>query len=321
MAPLQPHILLARMSSLIDATRLRLLRLLEHQELSVADLCNILQLPQSTVSRHLKVLSDHGWIRSSRRATAHLYRMTQDGLETAARRMWLLARDQIGDWATIQHDDLRLTRELRQKQDRAQKFFAGTAARWDKLRRDLYGEDFVRWAMLSLIPPQYVVADLGCGTAHIAAELASVVRRVIAVDNSPAMLRAAAKRTSGLANVELRKGDLAELPIESRTCDAAVLLLALTYVIDPPKVLQEAHRILKTGGRLVIVDLLQHDNEDFRHQMGQLCCGLTLDEMRDLLAAAGFEDPTARAIPPSADAKGPALFLAAGCSGRSQLSE
>jgi len=306
------------MSSLADATRLRLLHLLGRQELGVIDLCDILQLPQSTVSRHLKILSDQGWVRSNSKGTTHLYRMPMDQLEQPARRLWLLAHDQIGNWATIQQDDLRLARRLRRRADRAQAFFAGAAGEWEKLRDELYGDDFVRAATLALLPRQYVVADLGCGTGQVAAALAAVVRLVIAVDNSLAMLRAARKRVSGLVNVDLRRGDLEALPIQDGFCDASMLLLALTYAANPPAVLQEARRILRPGGKLVVVDLLPHDREDFQRRMGQQCRGFSLDRMKEILSAAGFEVASAIPMPPAHLAKGPALFLAIGHRNRSK---
>src|SRR5687767_15856575 len=104
----QPDALLAWMGSLADGTRLRLLRLLERHELGVVELCEILQLPQSTVSRHLKVLGDQGWVRARRQGTTHLYRMVLDELEAPTRRLWILAREQIEDWATLGQDELRL---------------------------------------------------------------------------------------------------------------------------------------------------------------------------------------------------------------------
>ena len=128
------------MESLSDPTRLRLLRLLERHELGVAELCEILQLPQSTVSRHLKVLSDQAWTGSRRQGTAHLYRTILDELDSAARRLWLLAREQTDDWATVQQDELRLVRLLRDRQKDSQAFFAGAASQWDKLRGELYGD-------------------------------------------------------------------------------------------------------------------------------------------------------------------------------------
>ena len=114
------------MGSLADATRLRLLRLLERNELGVADLCDVLQLPQSTVSRHLKTLADQRWVRGRRQGTNHLYRTLLDELEPAARKLWLVAREQTEDWPTVRQDRLRLEERLRVRQTDASEFFAGT---------------------------------------------------------------------------------------------------------------------------------------------------------------------------------------------------
>lgn len=306
----QPDALLGWMASLSDPTRLRLLRLLERHELGVVDLCDILQLPQSTVSRHLKILNDQQFVRSTRRGTNHLYRMNLDELETPGRRLWLLAREQTEDWATVGQDELRLTRRLRERQDSAQAFFAGAAAQWDKLRQEMYGDAFTRSAMFALIPSHYTVADLGCGTGQTSAELAGYVRKVIAVDNSAAMLKAAQKRVEELPNVELLRGDLEAIPVEDATCDAALLILVLTYVPNPAAVLKEVHRILKPAGQAVIVDLLPHDRDDFRRQMNQTSPGIASDDLRMWLSSAGFAGTAARPLPPEPHAKGPALFLA-----------
>ncbi|HEV2295747.1 MAG TPA: metalloregulator ArsR/SmtB family transcription factor [Tepidisphaeraceae bacterium] len=306
----QPNALLGRIASLADATRLRLLRLLERHELGVVELCDILQLPQSTVSRHLKVLGDQGWARSRRQGTTRLYRMILDELEPGARRLWLLTREQTEGWATIQQDALRLARHLRQRQEDSQAFFAGAAAQWDKLRGELYGNNFTTAALLALLPRDMVVADLGCGTGQVIAAVAPNVKQVIGVDNSAAMLKAAKKRASAFRNVELHRGDLQALPLGDVVCDAALLLLALTYVSDPTSVLHEMSRVLKPTGRAVIVDLLPHDRDDFRRQMGQQSSGFDPKQLASQITAAGFTQVQIIPLPPEPEAKGPALFLA-----------
>src|SRR3954466_3040318 len=117
-----PERLVGWMESLADRTRLRLLRLLERHELGVVELCDILQLPQSTVSRHLKILLDQRWLHSRREGTTHLYRTTLDELDPAARKLWLVAREQTDDWATIRQDELRLDRRLRHRESNSQTF-------------------------------------------------------------------------------------------------------------------------------------------------------------------------------------------------------
>ncbi len=314
--PNQTQSLLGWMEALSDPTRLRLLRLLERHELGVVELCDILQLPQSTVSRHLKVLGDQKWVRSRREATTRLYRMILDELTAPARRLWLLAREQTESWATLKQDELRLTRVLREREGDSQAFFAGAAAEWDRLRTELYGDAFTTAAMLALLPRDTVVADLGCGTGQVSAALAPHVKQVIAVDNSPAMLKAAKKQAGELANVDLRRGEVSAVPIDDATCDAALLLLVLGYVPDPAAALKEMSRILKPGGRAVIVDLLPHDRDDFRRRMGQQRLGFDRGDLEQLMTTACFTDTTVRPLPALPSVKGPALFLAVGTRGK-----
>jgi len=302
--------LVSLMESLADRTRLRLLRLLERHELGVVELCDILQQPQSTVSRHLKILADQKWVRSRRDGTTHFYRMILDEIEPAARKLWLLAREQTDDWATVHQDELRLLRRLRHRESDTQAFFASAAGQWDKLRRELYGESFTTSAMLALLPNDWIVADLGCGTGQTADILADHVKQVIGVDSSAAMLKAARKRIGDKQNVDLFRGDLANVPLEDRSCDAAMLLLVLTYVPTIQPVLREAHRIVKPGGKIVIVDLLVHDRDDFRRQMGQQHSGFDLLQFKTELAKAGFANVNASPLPPEPNVKGPAMFLA-----------
>jgi ubiquinone/menaquinone biosynthesis C-methylase UbiE len=166
--------------------------------------------------------------------------------------------------------------------------------------------------MLALLPGNLVVADLGCGSGNLTAELAGFVKQVIGIDSSAAMLKAAKRRTIQFDNVDLRKGDLGSLPIESATCDAALLVLALTYLPEPASAIREMSRILKPAGRAVIVDLLPHDREDFRLQMGQTSLGLEPKLIERMMSEAGFTNLTMKSLSPEPNVKGPALFLVAG---------
>ena len=190
----QPAALMEWMEALADPLRLRLLRVLERHELGVAELCDIAQSPQSTVSRHLKVLGNGKWVRSRRQGTNRLYRLILDELDPAARKLWFVAREQTEAWPAVKQDQLRLDRLLNAKAGESQAFFAGAAGQWDRLRDELYGRAFSYAAMMALLPAETIVADLGCGTGPLAAQIAPFVARVIGIDNSPAMLKAAAKR-------------------------------------------------------------------------------------------------------------------------------
>jgi ArsR family transcriptional regulator len=308
----QPDALLAWMDCLADPMRLRLLRILERHELGVADLCDILQTPQSTVSRHLKVLLDQHWVQSRRQGTNHLYEMILDELQPAARKLWLLAREQMESWATLGQDELRLKRRLAQRENDSETFFAGAAGEWDRIRNDLYGCRFDLHAVLPLLPADATIADLGCGAGELASQLASHVKAVIGVDNSAEMLKTAKKRANGTPNLDLRRGDLTALPLQDAEVDAALMILSLSYIAQPQAALGEMARVLKPGGRAIVVDLLPHDRDDFRRQLGQKWPGFDPAALRQTLVDAGLDRPAVTPIPPDRNAKGPALFVATG---------
>jgi ubiquinone/menaquinone biosynthesis C-methylase UbiE len=310
--PLTPEPLLSRLESLADPIRLRLLMLLEQNELSVSDLAGILQTPQSSVSRHLKPLAEQGWIVSRSERTANLYRMANGELPEAARQLWELSRQEITGWAQLAHDRLRLDQRLAERQPDARALFAGMAGEWERLRSELYGDRFTEAALTALLPPCWVVADLACGAGSVTVRLAPFVARVLAVDRTPEMLDAARTRARDFSNVEFHEADLGDLPIAGGTCDAALILLALTHLENPAAALAEMARILRPGGRAVVVDLLHHDRDDFRRQMGQLRNGFRAAELAQLLTAAGLTAVTCSPLSPEPDAKGPALLLATG---------
>jgi len=310
---------LARLDSLADPARLRLLALLEAEELGVGELAEIVQLPQSSVSRHLKVLSDQGWVFSRSERTANLYTMANGELPAPARALWSVTKGEIAGWSELEHDRLRLERRLAERAEGGRGFFAGVAEEWQTVRAELYGRVFGEAAIAALLPRDWVVADLACGAGDLTVRLAPRVAKVVAVDASREMLAAAKRRTRAFANVELHRADLAGLPIPDRSCDAALLLLALTHVAEPPAALAEMARILKPGGRAVVVDLLRHDRDEFRRKMGQLRNGFGADELCSLLEGAGFESVDCAPLPPEAEAKGPALLLAAATRSTSRL--
>ena len=301
---------LEHLATLADATRDRLLLLVESQELTVSELCAVLQLPQSTVSRHLKALADAGWITSRAEGTSRLYVMARDRQDPAARRLWLLVREQLAPSRAAVQDQRRLQGVLADRRTRSQEFFSSAAGRWDRLREELFGAAVHLQVLLALIDDRWVVGDLGAGTGAVAEALARVVDRVIAVDNSAAMLGAARRRLAGVENVELRRGDLEQLPLESATLDAATLVLVLPYLAQPERVLREAARVLKPGGRLLVADMLPHDREAYRQQMGHVRLGFSEKQIGDYLRDAGFAGLRIRPLPSDPRAKGPALFVA-----------
>jgi len=307
-----PDALLTRLGSLADPARLRLLALLEGEELGVGELAEIVQLPQSSVSRHLKLLAEQGWVVSRSERTANLYSMANGELDEGARRLWELARAEVDGWTELAHDRLRLERRLAEREGDSRRFFAGVAGEWESLRRELYGDRFTEAALAALLPSDWVVADLACGAGDLAVRLAPRVAKVVAVDHSPEMLAAARRRARGVENLEIHEADLAKLPLADESVDAALLILALTHVDEPEAALAEMARILRPGGRAVVVDLLRHDRDAFRRRLGQRRNGFEPDELAGMLTAAGLDAVSCSPLTPEPETKGPALLLATG---------
>jgi ubiquinone/menaquinone biosynthesis C-methylase UbiE len=304
-APILDH-----MTALSDPTRCRMLMLLEKHELTVSELCAILQMPQSTVSRHLKTLSDDDWVASRRDGTSRFYSMPVDDLDSAAKRLWPLIREQVASTPGASQDDRRLRGVLTRRRAKSQEFFATAAKEWDHLRGELFGDEFFLWAVLGLIDPTLVVGDLGCGTGQLTETVAPYVRRVISVDGSNDMLDAARHRLGAAKNVELRQGELENLPIESGELDVAMLSLVLHYPPAPPRALSEVGRVVRKGGRVLVVDMLPHDRQEYQQQMGHVWLGFSDKQISRFLTGSGFGEVRVRMLPADPDAKGPALFAA-----------
>lgn len=297
-----------RLHCLGEPTRARLALLLERQELTVSELCAILQAPQSTVSRHLKALADAGWVASRPEGTRRFYRLDRDSLEPSMRNLWLAVREDVAASPAAGQDRARLAPVLAARRTRSAEFFQSEASHWDRMRDELFGASFYLGALPALLEPTWVVGDLGCGTGPVAGSLAPFVARVIAVDASEAMLAEARRRLGHLETVEIRRGDLEALPIDSATLDAAVLALVLHHIPDPSRVLEEVARVLRPSGRVLVVDMLPHDREELARSMGHVWLGFGEPAIASHLAEAGFTSVRNVRLPVDPAARGPALF-------------
>ncbi|CAN5866356.1 metalloregulator ArsR/SmtB family transcription factor [soil metagenome] len=304
-----------RLSALSDPIRLRLLRVLEREELSVGEIARVLQLPQSTVSRQLKALSDGGWLIGRAEGTSTLYRLVLDDLAHESRALWLAVRDQLAaeGSAELAEDSRRLAAVMDDRRTDTKAFFGRVAGEWDAVRGQLFGERATLQAMLPLLPREWVVADLGCGTGNAAELLAPNVTRVIAVDQSEPMLEAARKRLMDRHNVQFLQGELESLPIASATVDAAVCILVLHHIAEPRVVIAEMARILKSGGVALVVDMLAHDRAAYRLTMGHRWLGFDTPGMIRAMSDCGLELVQLQTLSPATEAKGPGLFA---CTGR-----
>jgi ArsR family transcriptional regulator len=292
-----------------------MLRILEAEELAVGEVAKALQLAQSTVSRQLKVLADGGWIEGRNVATATLYRMKRsDDLEPLARQVWAAIRGNLKG-AEFEADSRRLAEVVAARPLDSKAFFGRVVGEWDEMRRRLFGVDFTARALMALLPREWVVADLGCGTGNATKLLAPQVQRVIAVDSSDAMLDAARSLLAGAKNVEFVAGELERLPLKDGSVDAAVCVLVLHHLDDPGAAIAEMGRIVRRqrgGGLALVVDMVEHGRKEFRHTMGHKHLGFAPEQIAKMFRAAGFRETRVDILPADPEAKGPTLFAATG---------
>lgn len=308
--------ILDHMAALADPIRVRMLLPLERHELTVSEICAVLQLPQSTVSRHLKTLADDGWVTSRRDGTSRFYGMELGALDPGACQLWPVIREQFAGTDGADQDERRLQSVLSRRRAKSEAFFSSASGQWDRLREELFGHRVHFTALLSLLDDGMVVGDLGCGTGQMSETLAPHVARVVAVDGSADMLRAARARLQAHANVDVREGALEALPMDDAELDAAIVSLVLHHQPEPARVLAEAARVLKPGGRVLVVDMLPHDRTEYQQQMGHVWLGFSDEAMRRYLAIAGFTAARVQPLPVDPGAQGPALFAATGRKGQ-----
>ncbi len=284
--------LLEVFKTLTDPTRMRLLALLEREELAVQELTEILGTAQSTVSRHLAILRKAGLLRDRRHGTHVFYAFT---LPDAAvwRDAWELTRRALVDDADARRDAAALEAVYRARAARTRDWFEAVGPEWDVLRR-IFDDDAQRARALSrLVPKGLRVADIGTGTGIFAVELARAGLDVIAIDHADKMLEAAAAnaRAAGVADrIEFRRAEAASLPLTDGSVDAVFAHMVLQYVARPVEVLGEMARVLQPGGRAVVVDFVTHDRAWMQEKLGTRWQGFAPDDVRDWLRRAGFTD-------------------------------
>jgi len=294
-----------RLKTLAQPLRVRLLRVLELEELGVGELAKVVQLPQSTVSRHLEVLHADGWVQRRKDGPSTLFSAGE--LDEEAGALWAVVRRGTDD--DHPEDGLRLASVLAAREASSEAFFGRVAGRWSEVRRELFGSDYLLPALLGLLPPDHVVADIGCGPGDALVELAPHVATVIGVDREPQMLQAARQRLQGRDNVDLRRGDVMDPPLQDGEADAVLCMLLLHHVEDPAGALVALAPKLARGGRLVVVDMVAHDRVAYRRTMGHRHLGFEERGLETMARAAGLRVRHHRVLAPDPEASGPALFV------------
>ena len=302
--------LLQWLDPLTDAARLRLLYLLEGQELSVGELASALQLPQSTISRHLKRLLDAGWVVRRSEGTASLYRRATTGLNETARTLWSITETECRQDPACKEDARRAAEIIASRSVDSRHFFGTVGGEWTELRREMFGSVLEQEPLLALLDPTWTIADLGCGTGASAAELAPWVSGIEAIDREAAMLAAAQKRLAAHDHVRFHEADLLSVPLDDDAVDAALISLVLHHVPEPDGVLREAARIVRSGGPIIVIDMIQHQREAYRDTMGHVHLGFSEDEIAGWAAECGGATVSVHRLRPDSNANGPGLFVA-----------
>ncbi len=277
--------------TLADPTRLRLLVLLEREELAVHELMQVLGMAQSTVSRHLGILREAGLLLDRREGTSVHYRFVppEDG---DWREVWALAKRSLRDDADSTADLAALDKILERRALRTRTWFDQVGPAWDALRSVFNDTAHRARAINRLVSPDLIVADIGTGTGILARELAGLGLTVIAVDHSRRMLDAArAKLTAAeVDRIDLRQGDAGDLPLVDGEVDAAFAHMVLQHLASPAEAVAEMFRVVKPGGRVVVVDLVEHDREWMRERLGSQWLGFSTETVRAWFTQAGFVD-------------------------------
>jgi len=272
--------------ALADATRIRLINILRHNELSVNEIVSLMGMGQSRISRHLKILSDVGFLECRRDGVWAFYTLSGHGP----------ARDFMESVAYIFDEDMDLEQDLAKASqlihDRTARtihFFNAIAPEWDHLKQEFLGGFDLNSAILSHMPSCQTAADLGCGTGELLPLIYTTASKVIGVDSSPQMLDQARKRLSaGPHQPDLRLGELEHLPLGNGEVDCAIISMVLHHLHKPGNAIAEAHRVLRSGGTLIIAELDKHTNENMRSTYGDRWLGFHGHEMNQLLVNLGF---------------------------------
>ncbi len=279
-----------------DPTRLRLLRALSAESLNVSELTAVLGVAQSGVSRHLGLLREAGLVVEERAGGYSWYRPSDAFARTDGPHGPLAAwlRDEFGrPTSETRADDARLEEVRRLRKEN----FSAHALSGDERRQLVPGRSWPAWSRaLGLLLPETDVADLGCGEGYLTLEAARWARHVTAVDRAKDVLdrgRDLARRRK-LRNITWKRGDIERVPIKDASIDIALLSQALHHAEHPDRALAEAHRILKPGGRLLALDLREHQETWVKARLGDRWLGFSEERLRDLIRDAGFTRPIVR---------------------------
>lgn len=297
-------ILLPALQTLSEPFRIRILHILLEGSFNVGAITTILQAPQSTVSRHLKILNDQNWIQKRTERTTSLFSFQPALLRPQIQNLWSLVQSESIDLAKEDIQKAKTILALRQIDSQA--FFKKIGNQWSTLRKNLFGNQFLLPTLLNLVPSALSIADIGCGTGDSLCTLSPYVQQIIGVDQSNEMIQIARQRTKNLDNITIKKGSLGALPIEDNSVDAVLCILVLHHVSIIATALNDLHRILRPKGTLIVLDMCVHSFQEFQKTMGHQHLGFSVEAFQSPL----FKKRSWVNLPKDKNALGPQLFTA-----------
>ena len=273
--------------ALADETRIRILNLLYKKELNVNEIVSILDMGQSRISRHLKILSDSSLLISRKDGLWVFYKANEIAFSGELIR---LIDSKLKSEEIFLLDIIRLDKYIKERGEKVKEYFNKVASDWKKIRGEILGELDLNSEIVKYAGKCRCTADLGCGNGELVELLLAKSEKVIGVDRSQGMLDEAGKylKSSGKTGFDLRLGELAHLPVRDNETDCVVINMVLHYLDDPSAAVSEAARVVKSGGRLVITELDSHGDESLRNSYGHRWLGFPPDTVKSWLEQNGF---------------------------------
>ena len=276
------------LKALADPLRLRVLAAVAEEELTVGEVRQVVASMQSSVSRNLALLREAGFVQDRKEGTSVYFSVRADMAEPA-RELFKTLQTRLGEIPDIKKDRARLEECRRRRRHRSQSYFESVAGDWERIRKSYFDDRVASLAIEKLLPRNLILADIGCGTGSLTFELARFARKVIGVDLSGEMLRRAriGAKERELANVEFRQGDVLKLPLEPHGLDAAFCVMVLHFLADPARAIAGLCRVVRSGGTIVLVDLVEHKQQWMREQMAHQWLGFDRASIEGWFLAAG----------------------------------
>jgi ubiquinone/menaquinone biosynthesis C-methylase UbiE len=256
------------LKALADPLRLRVLAAVAEEELTVGEVQEVVDSVQSSVSRNLAILREAGFVQDRKEGTS-VYFSARRNMPEPAGELFKSLQSRLAEIPEVKRDQARLEECRRRRLRKSESYFESMAGDWERIRKSYFDDRVTALSIEKLLPRDLKLADIGCGTGSLTFELARFARKVIGVDLSHEMLRRARAiaRERELENVEFRQGDALELPLPSRSVDAAFCVMVLHFLPDPARAIAGLCRITRPGGSVILVDLVQHKQEWMREQM------------------------------------------------------